>query len=116
MMFATLKERLGDVDAVLKCDSNDLTTDTSGSTIDVNTVDTREPQRDAHLKAPDFFDAEKYPTIKFRSTQVTRNGENAYKVTGHLTIRDVTRPVTLDVEFTGQGKDPWGNQRIGLTA
>jgi len=116
MMFATVKGRFSGVDAVIKGDPNDLTTATFEATIDVNTIDTREPQRDAHLKSPDFFDAEKYPTIKFRSTQVIRNGENTYKVTGDLTIRDVTRPVTLDVEFTGQGKDPWGNQRIGLTA
>src|SRR5690606_31982101 len=77
---------------------------------------TREAQRDAHLRSADFFDAEKFPTIKFRSTSVTRTGDNTYKVTGDLTIRDVTKPITLDVEFTGQGKDPWGNQRIGLSA
>ena len=116
MMFATVKGRFSGVDGVIKGDPSDLTKASFEATIDVNTIDTREAQRDAHLRSADFFDAEKFPTIKFRSTSVTRTGDNTYKVTGDLTIRDVTKPITLDVEFTGQGKDPWGNQRIGLSA
>jgi polyisoprenoid-binding protein YceI len=72
--------------------------------------------RDNHLKSPDFLDVANYPHITFKSTQVEVTGENEGKITGHLTIRDVTKPVTLDVEFLGQEKDPWsGGARIGFT-
>ncbi len=116
MMFATVKGRFSGVDAVIKGDPGDLSNGSFEATIDVNTIDTREAQRDGHLRSADFFDVEKFPTMTFKSTSITKTGDNTYKVTGDLTIRDVTRPVTLDVEFTGQGKDPWGNQRIGLSA
>jgi polyisoprenoid-binding protein YceI len=84
-------------------------------TIDVASIDTREPQRDAHLKSPDFFEAEKWPKMTFTSTRV-HGGPGDWKVTGDLTIRDVTRPVTLDLEFLGASPDPWGGKRIGFTA
>jgi polyisoprenoid-binding protein YceI len=84
--------------------------------IDASTVDTKDATRDAHLKSPDFFDVEKYPTISFRSTAVRPGeGESEWKVDGGLTIRGITRPVTVDVEFLGAGIDPWGNQRIGFS-
>ena len=116
MMFATVKGRFSTFEGVIKGDPKDLTNATFEATIDAASIDTREGQRDNHLRSADFFDVEKFPKITFRSTQVTKTGDNTYKVTGDLTIRGVTRPVTLDVEFTGQGKDPWGNQRIGLSA
>jgi polyisoprenoid-binding protein YceI len=85
--------------------------------IDVNTVQTRELQRDAHLKSGDFFDAEKYPFITFVSKRVVKDGGTDHKVIGDLTIRGVTHEVTLDVEGpTPEIKDPWGNQRIGASA
>ncbi len=84
--------------------------------IDVNTINTREPDRDKHLKSPDFFDAEKYPTITFKSTGA-ENSPDGLKLTGDLTIHGVTREVTLDVEGpTPPTKDPWGNTRIGASA
>ncbi|HLT57976.1 MAG TPA: YceI family protein [Limnochordales bacterium] len=116
MMFATVKGRFSKFDAVIKGDPNDLTSATFEATIDAASIDTRDEQRDGHLRSADFFDVEKFPNLTFRSRQVTKTGDNTYQVVGDLTIRDVTRPVTLDVEFTGQGKDPWGNQRIGLRA
>lgn len=116
MMFATVKGRFGGVDGVIKGDPNDLSNAVFEATIDAASIDTREEQRDNHLRSADFFDVEKFPNLTFRSTQVTKTGDNTYQVAGELTIRDVTKPVTLDVEFTGQGKDPWGNQRIGLSA
>ncbi len=86
-------------------------------TIDAASVNTREPQRDAHLRSPDFFDVAKYPAITFRSTQVEAHGVDNLKVTGDLTIHGVTHPVTLDVEGpTPPVKDPWGNIRAGVTA
>jgi polyisoprenoid-binding protein YceI len=84
-------------------------------TIDATTVDTHEPQRDAHLKSPDFLDAEKFGTIAFKSTGVEGDGD-AFKVRGDLTIHGVTRPVVLDTTFEGRGSDPWGNDRIGYEA
>jgi polyisoprenoid-binding protein YceI len=84
--------------------------------IDTSTIDTRDANRDAHLRSNDFFGVEDHATISFRSTAVRpAEGENDWKVDGDLTIRGVTRPVTVDVEFLGGGIDPWGNQRIGFS-
>ena len=84
--------------------------------VEVASISTREPQRDAHLKSPDFFDAEKFPELTFRSKQVVNEGDE-WKVKGDLTIHGVTREVTLAVEGpTPEVKDPWGGYRIGATA
>ncbi|MBB6096634.1 polyisoprenoid-binding protein YceI [Deinobacterium chartae] len=80
-------------------------------TVDTTTIDTAEPNRDGHLRAPDFFDVEKYPTATFKSTAVEPQGQNVYRVTGELTIRGVTKPVTLEVETSDPIKDPYGLQR-----
>ncbi|WP_107773925.1 YceI family protein [Nocardioides sediminis] len=82
-------------------------------TIDVTTVDTRSADRDGHLKSGDFFDAETYPTIRFVSTDVKRDGDD-WTITGDLTIKDVTKPVTIDFEQTGSAQDPFGNVRVGF--
>jgi len=84
--------------------------------IDVNSVDTHEPRRDGHLKSPDFFDVEKYPKITFRSTGLRRADEGVWELTGDLTLKDVTRPVTFDLEFLGTSPDPWGGIRAGFSA
>ncbi|MBV8644010.1 MAG: YceI family protein [Candidatus Eremiobacteraeota bacterium] len=84
-------------------------------TIEVDSIDTRELQRDAHLKSPDFFDAANFPQITFRSTRFEGDGES-FKTIGDLTIHGVTREVTLDTTFEGRGADPWGNNRIGYEA
>lgn len=83
-------------------------------TIQAASIDTRNADRDAHLRGNDFFDMEKYPEIRFVSTAAERADETTYRVTGDLTIKDVTKPVTFDLEFTGAVVDPFGNQRIGL--
>jgi polyisoprenoid-binding protein YceI len=84
-------------------------------TIPVASLTTRDEQRDAHLKSADFFDAEKYPEIQFRSRQVTPNGDGEWKVTGDLTVHGVTKQVTLDVEGpTPEATDPWGGVRSGV--
>jgi polyisoprenoid-binding protein YceI len=86
------------------------------ATIDVNAINTREPDRDKHLKSADFFDAEHYPTITFKSKRAEK-GPNGLKLAGDLTIRGVTREVTLDVEGpTPPLKDPWGFTRLGASA
>jgi polyisoprenoid-binding protein YceI len=84
--------------------------------IDTSTVDTRDVDRDAHLRSSDFFGVEDHATISFRSTAVRPGeGESKWKVDGDLTIKGITRPITVDVEFLGAAIDPWGNQRIGFS-
>lgn len=83
-------------------------------TIQVASVDTRSADRDAHLRSGDFFDVEKYPTITFRSTKIDAVDAGTLRVTGDLTIKDVTRPVTIDFEYNGSATDPFGNERVGL--
>lgn len=86
-------------------------------TIEAASINTREPQRDEHLRSADFFDVANYPTLTFRSTRVESLGADNSKLTGDLTIRGVTKPVTFDVEGpTASVKDPWGNIRAGITA
>lgn len=83
-------------------------------TIQANSIDTRNEDRDGHLKSNDFFDMETYPEIKFASTAVEKVDDDNYRVTGDLTIKDVTKPVTVDFEYTGTAVDPFQNQRIGF--
>ncbi|MYR41941.1 YceI family protein [Streptomyces sp. SID5910] len=82
--------------------------------IKTESIDTGVEQRDQHLRTNDFLDAPTHPDITFRTTSVERDSDNEYRVTGDLTIKDVTRPVTIDVEYTGSAVDPFGNQRVGL--
>ena len=85
-------------------------------TIDAASIDTNQPDRDNHLRSPDFLDVERYPTITYKSTKVELTGANTLKVTGDLAIRDVTRPVVLDVEFEGVTKDAYGKNRAAFSA
>jgi polyisoprenoid-binding protein YceI len=117
MMIANVKGTIKGITGDLTEHTTDASLSSIEATLDVSTLDTGEPQRDEHLKSPDFLELKKYPTITFKSTQVERKGEDAYAVTGDLTIHGVTRPVTLSVEGpTPPQKDPWGNVRIGLEA
>jgi polyisoprenoid-binding protein YceI len=97
-------------------DDGDLTQSVVEATIDASSIDTGTPQRDAHLRSPDFFDVERFPELRFRSTRIEKVDDERYRVVGALTIRDVTREVTLDVEYGGRAKDPWGNERAGFIA
>ena len=81
--------------------------------LDVNSIDTNQEQRDGHLKSAEFFDAEKYPKISFTSTSLTKDGDD-YKLNGDLTIKDVTKPVSLDVEYGGSAGDFYGNTKAGF--
>jgi polyisoprenoid-binding protein YceI len=83
-------------------------------TIKAASIDTRNADRDSHLRSNDFFDMDNHPEITFSSTGVAQVGEDSYRVTGDLTIKGVTRPVTVDFEYTGSAVDPYGNQRIGF--
>jgi polyisoprenoid-binding protein YceI len=84
--------------------------------IDAASIDTKEPQRDDHLRSPDFLDAAQYPTLTFKSSKVEKLSGDHYKVTGSLTIKNATREVVLDTEYLGRAKDPWGGERIGFSA
>lgn len=81
---------------------------------DIDSITTNNDDRDAHLKSDDFFNAEQYPKLTFESTSFTKNGNGEYKLTGNLTIRDVTKEVTLDVEHGGVVDDPYGNTKAGF--
>ena len=83
-------------------------------TIDAASIDTRNAQRDEHLRSNDFFAMDEYPEITFKSTSVEQIGDAEYRVTGDLTLKGVTKPVTVDFDYTGAAVDPFGNQRIGL--
>lgn len=84
--------------------------------IDAASINTREPQRDGHLKSPDFLDVENFPAITFKSRKIELTGETSGRITGDLTIRGVTKPVTLDVEYAGMSRSPWGTNVAGFTA
>jgi polyisoprenoid-binding protein YceI len=117
MMISNLKGSFHGLSGVLTEHSVDATLSLVEASIPVSTVATGDAQRDEHLLKDDFFDVEKYPTLNFKSTKVIRKGEAEYDVTGDLTIRGVSRPVTFVVEGpSAPGKDPWGNTRIAISA
>src|SRR5262249_25597858 len=116
MVVSKVRGRFAAYTGALHVDDSDITRSALDVTIDASSIDTGEPARDTPLRSPDFFDVEKFPALRFRSTRVERLDEARYRVIGDLTIRDVTREVSLDVEYGGRGKDPWGNERIGFVA
>jgi polyisoprenoid-binding protein YceI len=83
-------------------------------TIHAKSIDTNEPRRDEHLRSAEFFDVANHPAITFKSTSLKPNGNDSWLVTGDLTMRGVTKSVTLPVTLLGEGKDPWGNEKLGL--
>jgi polyisoprenoid-binding protein YceI len=95
-------------------DADDLTNSSVELTIQAKSIDTRNEDRDAHLRTNDFFAMDQYPEITFRSTGIERAGDTSFAVTGDLTIKGVTKPVTVDFEYTGTAVDPYGNRRLGL--
>ncbi|MEP7105506.1 MAG: YceI family protein [Chloroflexota bacterium] len=97
-------------------DDADLTTAQGKFAFQAASLDSGNPDRDTHLRSDDFLGAQKYPQLTFESTRIEKTGDSTYRVTGDLTIRETTRPVTLDVEVEGQLVDPWGNERVGVTA
>ncbi len=95
--------------------AEDPTQSSVEATIDVAAVDSGDPKRDEHLRSADFFDAEKYPTIEFRSTKVTDKGNGEFTLEGELTVTGNTHPVTLEGEYLGSQASPWGDTRIGFS-
>lgn len=118
LMIATVRGRFAGVSGQVAFDPNRLSEASATVEIDVNSIDTREAQRDAHLKSGDFFDAERFPTLRFESRRVDAIAADgsSFQLVGDLTIKDVTQEVRLDVEAHGLQKDPWGGERAGFSA
>jgi len=117
MMIANVRGHFTGITGKLTYNPADLAKSTVEASIDAATIDTRDPQRDTHLKSPDFFDAEKYPQLTFMSSRTIRRSDGEIVVSGPLTIHGVSK----EVEFVLEGptppvKDPWGNTRIGVSA
>lgn len=115
MMISTVKGRFTTMEGQIVADPENIAGAEFAGSVDVASINTAEASRDDHLRSADFFDAANYPKITFKSTSVEPDGED-YKMTGDLTIRGVTRPVTFNLTFEGTGKDPWGNEKIGFSA
>jgi polyisoprenoid-binding protein YceI len=118
MMMTTVRGRFKDITATVTGDESRPETGRVEVTIAVASIDTGNADRDAHLRSADFFDAERHPTITFRSTRVDgplADEGDRFKLVGELAIRDTTMEVTLDCVFEGHGKDPWGKERGGFT-
>jgi len=117
LAISTVRGAFSAVNGSITFDDKDVTKSTVDVTIDVNSVDTRQPDRDKDLKSDKFFDAANYPSITFKSTKVEQAGAGKLKVTGDLTIRGTTKSVVLDVDGpTAPMKDPWGNNRAAASA
>ena len=115
LMITKVRGRFTSVTGTIVVPDGSNVPDSVDVTIDASSIDTREPQRDAHLKSADFLEAEKYPAITFKSTGFEGVGD-AFEVRGELTIHGVTREVVLYTTFEGRTTDPWGNDRIGYEA
>ena len=116
-MISSVKGAFGDVQGTVWVDESDPRTVLVDVAIQVASIDTRQEQRDAHLRSPDFFDAARFPTITFRSRRVQGNPmDGDFRLTGDLTLRGITREVTLDVTPEGRLTDPWGEERAGFSA
>ena len=117
MMISNVKGQFPTFTGALTLDETDLTNSRVEASIAAASINTRDAQRDAHLKSADFFHAEKFPTLSFKSTRITRTGPRELAVEGDLTIRGVTRDVVFTVDGpTPPARDPWGNTRLGLSA
>lgn len=116
LMIAKVKGHFSDVSGTLTGDIAEPESFGLEVKLGVASIDTRQEQRDAHLRSPDFFDAAKYPTMAFTGRRIEGDTSDEFKLYGDMTIRDVTREVVLDVTNEGSVTDPWGNPRIGFSA
>ena len=117
LMISNIRGEFSKVTGNVVVDLSDPTKSSVEVSADASSINTREPQRDAHLKSPDFLDVAKFPTIDFKSTRNVKTGPETYELTGQLTLHGVTREITLAVESDGvETKDPWGKLRRGASA
>jgi polyisoprenoid-binding protein YceI len=115
LMIATVKGSFSGFEASLSVGEKASSAKVTAK-VDAATISTKNEQRDTHLRSADFFETEKYPTIEFQSTRVVGDTSGEFKLVGNLTMHGVTKEITLDATFEGQGKDPWGGTRIGYSA
>lgn len=115
MMITTVKGRIADVQGTIYTDEKDPKNSSVEAILKGTSIDTRNDQRDQHLRSGDFLNVEQFPEIRFETTRL-EGDKDSFRLTGDLTIRDVTRPVTLDVEYGGRTRDPWGGERVGFSA
>ncbi len=115
MMITNVSGSFGKFEVNVETEGDDFSTAAISFTAETNSVTTGSEQRDGHIYSPDFFDVENYPEMKFVSTKLEKLNNENYLLHGDLTIKDITKPVKLDVEFGGSGKDPWGNEKVGFT-
>ena len=115
MMIANVTGHFSSFNVTAETEGDDFTKSKVSFTAEVNSINTKNEQRDGHLKSGDFFDAEKYPQIKFEATKFEKVSDEEYALSGNITLRDVTKPVKLNVEFGGIAKDPYGNIKAGFT-
>lgn len=115
MMVAKVKGSFHSIEASIDADLEDLTTANIEFSVDVASIDTRNGDRDNHLRSADFFDVENNPKMTFKSTKIVKKNDSEYDVTGDMTIRGTTSPETFHVTYEGFGKDPWGNEKAGFS-
>ncbi len=115
MMIAKVKGLFHTFEASIEADAHDLTTADIAFTIDLNSVDTRNQDRDNHLRSAEFFEIEKFPNLTFKATSIKQTSDGEYDITGEVTMHGVTRTETFQATFEGVNKDPWGNQKVGYS-
>ncbi len=116
MMISNVRGRFERFTGNVEFDEQDPTRSTVEVQIEAASISTRDAQRDAHLRSPDFLSAEQYPYLVFKSKRVEMTGENTARIVGDLTIRDLTHEVVLDAEYSGLAKSPWGTVSAGFSA
>lgn len=116
MMISNVNGQFDDITGTVDFNEADPAQSSLNVKIGVASINTRDEKRDGHLKSPDFFDVANHPYLTFESTKVEKTGENVGRVTGNLTIRGVSKPVVLEVEYNGQAKSPWGTTSAGFSA
>jgi len=115
MMIANVKGTFDAFDVQTDSESDDITAGKLSVAIEATSINTNNEQRDGHLRSADFFDVEQFPKITFNSSSFSKVSSEDFKLTGELTIKDVTKSITFDVEFGGVQKDPWGNLKAGFS-
>ena len=113
-LMSKVSGRYTEFDGTITTDFANLGASSVSFTIQAASIDTKNADRDKHLRSADFFDVEKYPTISFTSSKITKTGEGSFDVTGTLTMHGVAKEITLPVTFLGAGQDPWGNTKAGF--
>jgi polyisoprenoid-binding protein YceI len=116
MMFSKVNGTFTSFEADIEADPEDLTTANIEFRVDLNSIDTRNNDRDNHLRSADFFDVENHPKMTFKSTKITKKSGSDYEITGDLALHGTTRQETFTATFEGTGKDPWGNEKAGFSA